>query len=98
MHSGTVPVRIAERLAMPIYGYSVFFSYSLQQIAGDPSLVSRVFRPFAEHLKFPLGGCNFGIYAVYFYACIEACIQMFIDNFPAESIVRSDRAIILSLR
>src|SRR5688572_18658936 len=61
MHARTIPISIAERLAMIFDIDAVFFSQALQEIACNPDLIGSLLGTFSENLEFPLAFCHFSI-------------------------------------
>ena len=61
-------------------------------------MVTRSGGTFGKHLKFPLACRNFAVDTFNIDARFEASIQMFFDNLSTVSVLRTDRAVVRSLR
>src|ERR1700721_485254 len=83
---------------MPVDGDPVFFTYSFQQVAGDPDLVAGFFGAFGEDLELPLAGGHFRVDPFYVEAGIQTGIEVFFHDGTAVGVTGADRTIIRTLR
>src|SRR6476660_990767 len=97
MHSTTVPVKIAQRFAMPVNGDTIFLTNSFEQVTRNPYLIACLLGAFCKNLKFPLTGGHFSIYAFHIKTSVETSIKMFFNNRATISIFCSDRAVVGTL-
>src|SRR5437016_7471099 len=51
MHPATIPVEIAKRFAMPVYGHPIFFTDPFQQVTGYPYFISCSFCSLGKDLE-----------------------------------------------
>jgi hypothetical protein len=83
VHSASVPVKVAQRLAMPVDSNTIFFTDSFKQVTSKPDLVTSFFRTFREDLEFPLSCCNLSIDTFYIKASVKTSVKMLLNNFAA---------------
>ena len=86
MHAGAVPVDVrAQWLAVEVDVHAVALAEAQQEVAGDPYLVRRLLRALAEDLELPLALGHLGVDALVVDACLEAEIEVLVDDLRATS-------------
>src|SRR5882757_4339758 len=83
VHAAAVPVKIAQRFAMPVDGDAIFLADSFKKVAGQPHLVAGFLSPLGKNLKLPLTRRYFGIDPFNIEAGVQASIQMFFHQWAA---------------
>ena len=84
MHAGSVPVAVAERLAVVFHVDTVFFANAVEEIAGDPHFVGGSFGAFSEDLEFPLAFGHLGVDAFVVDSGIEAEVEVLLDDLAGD--------------
>ena len=84
VHAGSVPVAVAQRLAMEFHVHTILFAKAEEEITGYPHLVSSSLGAFAEDLEFPLALGHFGIDAFVVDACVQTEIEVLLDDLAGD--------------
>jgi len=98
VHTGAIPICMAQRFGVPLNGQAVFFCCTLQNIPGQPGFVARAFGAFCKDLKLPLSRRHFPINAFNIESGFEADIKMILNDFATIGIHSAYGAIIRTLR
>ena len=99
VHAGTVPVGLAQRLAMEVDVHAVFFAETAEEVAGHPHFIGSAFGPFTEDLEFPLAFGHFGIDPLMVDAGIKTKVKMLFNNLTGNisHVAIADAAVVSTL-
>src|SRR5438105_4784276 len=71
VHTTTIPIQCTQWFTSPVNSQTIFFANTLQQVAGQPNLVTSFFCSFRKNLELPLSGCHFCIDTFYVQTCFN---------------------------
>ena len=82
---------------MPIDGDAVTLADPLEEVAGDPDLVTSAARALGEDLEFPLAHHHLGVDALDVKAGVEADLQVLVDDVAADGVGGTDGGVVRTL-
>ena len=97
VHAGAVPVAL-DGFRLQVHGDAVTLANALEQVSRNPHFVAGSGCALGENLVLPLPHHHLGVDTLDIDACIEADLQMLIDDVPADCVGSTDGGVERTLR